>query len=75
MANNHALRQFVQASDHSANSHRGHRAANRHYHYIVLIAPRQQVTLYAAIGEVVRDLISGAAVASRNAEQTLHMFV
>ncbi len=45
------------------------------YHYIVLIAPRQQVTLYAAIGEVVRDLISGAAVASRNAEQTLHMFV
>ena len=47
------------------------RAAERrigHHKYVVLITPWQQVALQAAIGEVVRDLIGGAAVALWNAE-------
>ena len=44
-----------------------------HYRYAVPRAPGQQLGLDAAIAEVVKDLIGGAEIAVRNAEQVFHV--
>ena len=44
-----------------------------HHRHAVLLAPWQQVTLYAAVAEAVRELISRAAIAFWNTEQIFHV--
>src|SRR6516162_1993398 len=44
-----------------------------HHRHAVLLAPRQQVMFNAAVADVVRDLISRAAIALRNMEQALQV--
>src|SRR5712672_2399125 len=44
-----------------------------HHRHAVLLAPWQQVALYAAVAEAVRELISRAAIALFNTEQIFHV--
>src|SRR4051794_17733254 len=45
----------------------------RHHRHIVLLAPRQKVTLDLTVLETVRDLIGYAVMAVRNAEEFFHL--
>lgn len=45
----------------------------RHDRQVVLLAPRQNIALNATVVETVRDLIGGAAMAVRNAEEIFHL--
>src|SRR5690242_9434938 len=54
----------------------GSRAAERrigHHRYALLLAPRQQVPLDAAVGDAVGELIGRAVIAFRNSEQLFHI--
>src|SRR5258708_24374513 len=44
-----------------------------HHRHAVLLAPWQQLTLYAAVAQAVRELISRAAIAFLNTEQIFHV--
>ena len=44
-----------------------------HDRQVVLLAPRQNIALNAAVVETVRDLISGAAMPVWNAEEIFHL--
>src|SRR5207248_4954350 len=44
-----------------------------HHRHAVLLAPWQQLTLYGAVAEAVRELISRAAIAFWNPEQIFHV--
>src|SRR5690349_2042085 len=52
------------------------RAAERrisHHRHLVLLAPWQQVTFNSARADVVLDLVSRTAIATRNAKELLHV--